>query len=100
MNELKSTVMPVEHWYAIRRTMLSEGTPLSVLAIARKCKAELGCIARPVNSPSGWKVEFIALDWYDAAKKTIFLLRWGDEFEMVDAKPLNTGHRWSETDFG
>lgn len=76
---VKTLFLTVEDWKHIRRQMLDSGTPPSVFLISRKTKSVLGFVVRPVTDQS-----IVALDWYDASRKTAFLLTWCDSITPVN----------------
>jgi len=91
-----STVISVEDWVAIRNELLACGVPLSTFAIQSKLETRFGFRTRYIGSDTR-KSETVALNWYDAAKKTAFMLQWCDHFTILDKKKFNTGHDYRGT---
>jgi hypothetical protein len=81
-DRIKSITLTLEQWSKIH-TQIAKDYPSSVLLIRKKMKSVLGFTVRRQqkwNQDIGGSYceDSIALDFFDAKKKTFFLLRYSD----------------------
>jgi hypothetical protein len=81
-DRIKSIALTLEQWNKIY-TQIAKDYPSSVLLIREKTKSVLGFTVRRQQKWSqdiggSYCEDSIALDFFDAKKKTLFLLRYSD----------------------